>query len=308
MSQLSEVPSGESTDAAHVQPFLYLSGVVTLLSTVPTVTKYVFQHSDVDPIGMACIRVGIGFVFLFGVTFLRDRRGLQSLTVWDWCLLTLLGWLGVGSYVIAAWGIQHTKVTHYILIYSLLSPITSLFSAGMGKSRLNILKIAGIVLALCGCASAVSQKGLDLEIGFGFGDVLILLFTVMMASHIVLSVGLVKRFGALVAHTVMFGTSVAMLILVDMVAATSLHVDLSLSMSSSLIYIGIATAAVFLLRSLALQSLAPTTVTVCHNLVPVSAILFAHFYLGEAIGISTLVGGVAIIGGVELVRRGDAFR
>lgn len=303
MSTVSEAPACTSDDVSEAEPFLYLGAVVTLLSTVPTVTKYVFQHSAVDPLGMACIRVGIGFVFLSLVTFMQDRRGLRSLTVRDVCLLTVLGGLGVGSYVIAAWGIQHTKVTHYILIYSLLSPFTSLFSAALGKSRISPLKMAGILMALLGCVSAVSQKGIDLKLDFGFGDLLILLFTIMMATHIVLSVGVVKRFGAMTAHTVMFGSSAFMLIIVAAVWGEPLHVELSLSTSASMIYIGVATAAVFLLRSLALQTLAPATVAVCHNLVPVTAILFAHLYLGESIGVGTFVGGAAILAGVELVRR-----
>jgi drug/metabolite transporter (DMT)-like permease len=305
MSTLPEGQNCASNDTPQVQPFLYLAGVVILLSTVPTVTKFVFQHSDVNPLGMACIRVGIGFVFLAVVTALRDRRGVMALTAWDLCLLTFLGWLGVGSYVIAAWGIQHTKVTHYILIYSLLSPFTSLLSVVLGKSRMSRLKIIGILMALFGCVSAVSQKGLDLGIGFGFGDLLILLFTVMMAFHIVMSVGVVKRLGALIAHTVMFGSSAIMLIMAALVLGEPLHVEPSLSMSASLIYIGGATATVFLLRSLALQTLAPVTVAVCHNLVPVTAILFAHLYIGESIGGGTFVGGAAILAGVELVRRGE---
>jgi drug/metabolite transporter (DMT)-like permease len=101
----------------------------------------------------------------------------------------------------------------------------------------------------------------------------------------------------------MFGTSAVMLIFGSMTLAQPPHVALSISTTISVTYIGAATAAVFLLRSLALQTLAPATVTVCHNLVPVGAILFAHLYLGEPVGMNTLLGGAAILGGVELVRR-----
>ena len=80
-----------SSEGSDVQPILYLSGVVTFLSTVPVVTKYVFQHSAVDPIGMACIRVGIGFVFLYAITCLRDYQGLRRVTLLD------VGLLGHGA-------------------------------------------------------------------------------------------------------------------------------------------------------------------------------------------------------------------
>ena len=68
-------------------------------------------------------------------------------------------------------------------------------------------------------------------------------------------------------------------------------------------YVGVATAAVFLLRYVALQSLTPMTVGVYHNLVPVCTILLAYVYLGEVVGASTVLGGASIIAGAEWVRR-----
>ena len=114
MATLSEEPNGPPGAPSSIKGFLYLFIVVLLLSTVPTVTKYVFQHSTVDPFGMAIIKVAIGFFFLLAVTLAQDRRGLCALTAGDVFRLTLLGVLGVGSNVIAAWGIQLTSVTHYI--------------------------------------------------------------------------------------------------------------------------------------------------------------------------------------------------
>lgn len=60
-------------------PLLCLLGVVVLLSTVTLVIKYVFQHSPVQAITLAMIRVTIGFLFLSAITLLWDWRGLLSL-------------------------------------------------------------------------------------------------------------------------------------------------------------------------------------------------------------------------------------
>jgi drug/metabolite transporter (DMT)-like permease len=184
-----------------------------LLSTVPTVTKYVFQHSSVDPLGMALIRVMIGFVFLLAITLVQDRRGLRALTAGDVFRLTLLGGLGVGSYVIAAWGLRLTSVTHYILIYSLVSPLTALFSVMLKKSESSPLRMIGIVISLVGGGIAMSEKLTKFQTDFGLGDLLILLFTIMMAAHLVWSANIVKRFGAMTANTVMFGSSAFLLFL-----------------------------------------------------------------------------------------------
>ena len=219
--------------------------------------------------------------------------------------LTLLGGLGVGSNVIAAWGLQLTSVTHYILIYSLLSPITALFSVLLRKSQSSPLKIIGIAISLVGGGIAISEKLATFQTDFGIGDLLILLFTIMMATHLVWSANIVKRFGAMTANTVMFGSSALVLVLGALVWTRPPTDDLSMPIASSVLYIGVATASVFLLRYRALQSISPSTVAVYQNLTPVCAILFAHLYLGEPIRFSTIVGGAIILLGAEMVRRAN---
>ena len=46
---------------------------------------------------------------------------------------------------------------------------------------------------------------------FGFGDALVLIFTMMMSCHIVLSPNIVKRFGVWTSNTTMFGTTALVL-------------------------------------------------------------------------------------------------
>jgi drug/metabolite transporter (DMT)-like permease len=308
MSTLPDEPNGLAEATPPIESFVYLFSAILLLSTMPTMTKYVFQHSTVDPFGMAIIKVAIGFFFLLAVTLAQDCRGLCALTVGDVFRLTLLGVLGVGSNVIAAWGIQLTSVTHYILIYSLLSPITALFSILLRKSQGSPLKMIGIAISLIGGWMAISEKLAHFQTDFGFGDLLILLFTIMMAVHLVWSANIVKRFGAMTANTVMFGSSAFLLFLGSLVWARPPTDDFSVSIVSSALYLGVATASIFLLRYLALQSISPSTVAVYQNLTPVCAILFAYLYLGEPIQSNTMVGGGIILLGAEVVRRASQPR
>lgn len=305
MATFPEESNGPSGETPSIEPCIYLFSTVLLLSTVPTVTKYVFQHSTVDPLGMALIRVAIGFFFLLAITFSQDRRELSALTAGDVFRLTLLGGLGVGSYLIAAWGLRLTSVTHYILIYSLLSPVTALFSVLLIKSQSSPLKIIGIAISLVGGGIALSEKLVNFETVFGLGDLLILLFTIMMAAHLVWSANIVKRFGAMTANTVMFGSSALLLSLGALVWTPPPADDLSMPIVSSVLFIGVATASVFLLRYRALQCISPSTAAVYQNLTPVCAILFACLYLGEPIQFSTMVGGAIILFGAEMVRRGS---
>lgn len=303
MATCSGEASGSSGESPSLQPFVYLLSAVLLLSTVPTVTKFVFTHSTVDPLGMALIRVMIGFAFLLTITLVQDRRGLSGLTAGDLLRLTLLGALGVGSYVIAAWGLRLTSVTHYIVIYSMLSPVTALFSVVLQKSQSSPLKIVGIVTSLVGGGIAMSEKLSNFQTNFGFGDFLIFVFTIMMAAHLVGSADIVKRFGAMTANTVMFGSSALLLMVAALVWGHLPTDDLSMPIASSVLYIGVATASVFLLRYRALQTISPSTVAVYQNLTPVCAILFACLFLGEPFQLHAMVGGAIILVGAELVRQ-----
>lgn len=303
MGELRGDDTRSKNPATPVVPLLCLLGVVLLLSSVTLVIKYVFQHSTVQPLQLAMIRVAIGFVLLFAITLLWDWRGLVSLAVRDIVRLAFVGLLGVFSYAVAACGLMQTSVTHYALIYSLLPSSTATLSVCLGKERLSPIKLTGIMLSLVGCLVAVSGEASSLELSFHFGDALVLLFTVMMSAHIVFSAGIVKRFGVMVANTVMFGSSAVVLLMGSWQWTQPKHAAPSSLILASVIYVGLATAAVFLLRSRSLQSLPPATVGTFHNLIPVATIILACVCLGESIGALTLIGGTTVVAGAELVRR-----
>src|SRR5688500_7018134 len=135
----------------------------------------------------------------------------------------------------------------------------------------------------------------------------------MMAAYIVLSAGVVRRVSPLPANTLMFGGSSLLLSLVMVLfGLMGWGAPMSEPISSLIlvlvVYVGAATAAVFLFRYMAQRSLSPMTVGVYHNLVPVLTILVACLCFGERLEASTIVGGVCIIAGAELARRGGSLR
>ncbi len=283
-------------------PLACLLGVVVLLSSVTPVVKYVFQHSTIQPIGLAYFRVVIGFLLLLALTWLCDRRGLMSLATADLTRLGCVGFLGVFSYAIAAWGLMHTSVIHYAFIYGLLPSCTAMLSVLVGKDRMTGPKCAGIVLSLAGCVVAISWVT-PFDAAIQFGDLFVLLFTVMMSAHIVFSSGMVKRFGVMVSNTVMFGSSSLLLFFGSPRWSEAPQPEMSPLIAVSVLYVGCATAAVFLLRCRSLQSLSPATVGTYHNLIPVCTVLMAYLWLGEPIGSTTILGGAMVVAGAEIVRR-----
>ena len=288
----------------RLQPYICLVSAVILLSSITPVMKYLFQHTDVRPIGMAGIRVAIGFAVLLGMSLVKERRALLSLAPRDLMQLSFVGSLGVLSYGLAAWGLLYTSVIHYILIYGLLPSFTALFSFLMGKEQVRALKILGIVIAFLGCGVSISEGFDGTWHTFGLGESLVLLFTIAMSAHIVLSTGLVRQLGVMTSNTVMFGTSACALLVWAVASEETILVPVSLTTMSLMLYMGAATAAVFFLRALSLQSLTPLTVGTFHHLVPVCAIAFAYLFLTEPIDMHTMIGAAIILTGTECVRRG----
>ncbi len=302
-----ETEKGLSTHATPVIPLLCLVGVVLLLSSVTPLVKYIFQHSHLHPIRLASFRVMIGFLVLLTITWLWDRRGLMSLSADGLLRLGFVGFLGVFSYTIAAWGLMHTSVVHYSLIYGLLPSCTAALSVLSGHDRMTIPKCLGVLFSLGGCVVAICFAAPDGEAAVHWGDLFVLLFTVMMSAHIVFSSGIVKRFGVMVSNTVMFGSSSLLLLFGSMPWSEAVQEEASPLIMLSVLYIGCATAAVFLLRCRSLQTLSPATVGTYHNLIPVCTVLLAYVWLGEPLGLSTVVGGIMVILGAEVVRRPQSF-
>ena len=304
------VSDSRRTGASSEQtvPVLCLLGVVALLSSITPTMKYVFEHSTLTFLSVAGCRIVIGFLFLAAVSACLDRRGLRSLSLADGARFGVLGLLGVGSYVVAAYGLLYTNVTHYALIYSLLPTVTALFSWCLGQDRLTGSSLVGIVLSWIGCLVALIP---DLERGiaqFGAGDLLVLLFTVMMAAHLVFSLQIVRRHGVLTANTAMFGAA-AVLISGCAVAwgEPASPRDASWSIWGAVLFISLGTASVFLLRCCSLQSLTPATVGAYHNFIPICTIGIAHVSLGEPLTSRTMLGALAVLVGTELVRRKPRF-
>jgi len=288
-------------------PPLFLLSAVLMLGTVSPVIRFILQQHEIEPLDLAFVRIAVAFVFLLVATLFQDREEFLALTPTDVAQLTFVGFLGVGLYYgLTVWSLKYTTVTHYILIYSLNPCFTAVISVLMKKDPPSAFKFWGILISFAGGAISVFDGFVGSSLQIGLGDSLVLLATIIVSFFIVLSAGIVKRYGALTANTVMFGSSAFILAAADVFSSTPasyLHL-LSFRDSSLILYLGIATAAAFLLRYISLRSLTPMTVGAFHNLVPVCAIALAYLFLGEHVGPPVFVGGTMILAGVEMVRRG----
>ena len=138
---MSSRPSSgdDNHHVGHLMPILRLIGVVGLLSSITSVMKNVFLHSDMSFLDVARERVLIGFLILAVMTVCLDWRGVRTLRFQDSLHLAGVGVLGVASYTIAAWGLMYTSVTYYAVVYSLLPTFTAIFSYCLGTQYTHSL-------------------------------------------------------------------------------------------------------------------------------------------------------------------------
>ncbi len=107
----------------------------------------------------------------------------------------------------------------------------------------------------------------------------------------------------MVANTVMFGSSALILFAGSWQWPEPRQGHLTFLVLGGVIYVGIATALVFVLRYRALQALPPATVGTYHNLVPICTIVAAALFFSESVGLVTVAGSGMVLAGAELVRR-----
>lgn len=285
-------------------PLLCLLAAIILLSTVAPAMKLVFLQGQITPLGMVTAKLTAAAMILVAAALFLEERELQLLNRADLVRLSLLGLLGVGlPHAIAAWGLQLTTATHYILISTLATTFTSLFGLLHKNEKIVPMMLLGLLVSFAGGLIAVSENLQQSASNLLFGDALIFLFMILMSAQLLLHSATAKRCGILTANSVMFGSSALALLTVGMLWPGPARERLSVVSLAWLMYIGIATGAVFLLRYLALRSVAPAAAGALQYLAPVSAVLLASVFLGEALELHTVIGGVLILSGVELVRR-----
>ena len=184
--------------------------------------------------------------------------------------------------------------------------MTALLAVATGADAANPVKLLGAVISFVGVAVVIGAgQGLNLGVSL-VGDLLTILAAVCWAIYTVFGAGILRRHSPLVATTwaIVAGTlfmapiGIAQLATADL-SAVGPAVLLAVVYAGTLAA-GFANVVVFH----GLKLLGPTRVTALQALVPALAVVLAAIFLGEAIRPVQVVGGVVILAGVALVRRG----
>jgi drug/metabolite transporter (DMT)-like permease len=266
--------------------------------TAAAVTRYLV--GDADPLTLAILRWGIGFLCVLPVALLLrvqwPKRG-------DWLPVAALGISFFGLFfILYNIAIGYTTAARASLALSTLPLQTMLVGAFLGAELLTWRKSAGVAIAMLGVFAALATGLAEAPPGAWRGELIMTAAVLCMAVYNVLSRPLMQRSSALGFLAVGMGCGAMVLILAGLVtnsAATLARFGTPQWIASA--YLGIGGGAVaFILWVLGLQRATPTRVANTMTANPLAAALLATVLVGEPITRNLVAGLVAVFLGIWL--------
>src|ERR1700754_1252954 len=264
--------------------------------TAAAVTRYLVGNAD--PITLAILRWGIGFLCLLPVALvLRVRWPPRK----DWLAVAALGICFFGLFfVLYNIAVGYTTAARASLALSTLPLQTMVVGALLGIEPLTRRKSAGVGIAFVGVIAALAFGLPAAPPGAWRGELIMIGAVLCMSFYNVWSRPFMQRSSALGFLTVGMGAGAAALILVGVLTG---RVETLSSFGAPQwiagIYLGVGGGALaFILWVLALERATPTRVANTMTVNPIAAGLLATQLVGEPITANLVVGLVAVFAGI----------
>ncbi len=264
--------------------------------TAAAVTRYLV--TDADPLTLATLRWGIGFIVVLPVALMLRARWPQPR---DLPAIAGLGILFFGAFFIlynVAMG--HTTAKRESLALSNLQLWTMLAGAVLRIEPLTARKSIGVGIAILGVAGALATNLGDAPAGAWRGELIMTAAVLCMAFYNVFSRPFITRSSALGFLCVGMGCGAAALIVAGLATGRlAVLANFGAAQWTAALYLGIAGGALaFILWVMALQRASPTRVANTMTVNPIAAGLLATQLVGEPITLNLVGGLVAVFIGI----------
>jgi drug/metabolite transporter (DMT)-like permease len=264
--------------------------------TAAAVTRYLVGNAD--PITLAILRWGIGFLCLLPVALLlRVRWPPRN----DWFAVAALGLCFFGLFfVLYNIAVSFTTAARASLALSTLPLQTMVIGALLGIEPLTKRKTVGVGIAVLGVAAALVSGLSAAPPGAWRGELIMVGAVLCMSFYNVWSRPFIQRSSALGFLTVGMGAGAAGLVLVGVLTG---RIEVLGSFGAPQwiagIYLGVGGGALaFILWVLALERATPTRVANTMTVNPIAAGLLATQLVGEPITANLVIGLVAVFAGI----------
>ena len=293
-------PPGESKGTVVSERVGVTIAIVSscLGGTAAAVTRYLV--GDADPVTLAILRWGIGFLCLLPVALVLRVAWPRPA---DWPRVAALGLCFFGLFfVLYNIALGTTTAARASLALSTLPLQTMLVGALLGVEPLTRRKSAGVGIAMLGVVAALATGLPEAPPGAWRGEAIMAGAVFCMALYNVWSRPLIERSSPLGFLTLGMGAGAVALLLFGLLSGRMAVLGaFGASQWIAGIYLGIGGGALaFVLWVLALQRASPTRVANTMTVNPIAAALLAAFLVGEPITPNLILGLVAVFVGIWL--------
>ena len=267
------------------------------------------------------------FALAFAALWVAERRcGKERRTQWrDELMFAAMGLTGIVAYqFLENCAIYYTNASNVAILVSFGPVVTALMArACTGNRQLSVRLVVGSLVAVCGVA-LVSLNGLVAFEVRPLGDMMAIFAMVSWGAYSVLLdranergvpplVAIRKAFGwalAMMVPFVVWGTTESGTCALDGSFAVVLDMDVNAERFSNALnwmniaFLGLlASAASFVLWSVACRAVGVMKATVSLYLTPVVGVVFAASFLGERVTGMEIAGGCIILAGVAVATK-----
>lgn len=267
-----------------------------------------FVVAEVPPLTLALLRYAIGFACLLPFALAALRAFSGPLHARD---LLAMAALGTGQFGILIaflnWGLQRVPAGPAALVFSLFPLLTLLLGAALGRERITLPLLAGVLLSIAGVALALLPK-LQAQGGHGWsGELAVFAAACVGALCSVLYRPYLQRYPIVPVSAFAMLASVLFLALAALVEGWPARVQaLSATAWEVAAFIGVSSAVGYFWWLHALKHETPGRVSVFLALNPVTAALLARMLLAEPLPAQLLAALVLIALGLRLATRGKS--
>jgi drug/metabolite transporter (DMT)-like permease len=260
------------------------------------ITRYLAGNAD--PITLAILRWGIGFLCVFPTALLLKSRWPQRK---DLPAVAALGFCFFGVFfVFYNIAMTYTTAARASLALATLPLQTMVVGAALGIEPLTKRKSIGVGVAVLGVVAALASGLSAAPSGAWRGELIMTGAVLCMAFYNVWSRPFIRRSSALGFLAVGMGTGAAALILTGLFTGSVAAVSrFGAPQWIAGVYLGVAGGALaFILWVLALERASPTRVANTMTVNPIAAGLLATQLVGEPITPNLVVGLIAVFAGI----------
>ena len=283
-----------------------LSLIAALWGSYPAFAKLALVAFP--PLVLVAIRCSIASIFLCALLF---RRGSSEFTALRWRDLGPLAFLGFAGIFVSTGGtylaIAFTTASSAVLL-QLATPVMVAIGARLYLGeRLRPLQWAGVACSAAGVGLIITKGSWHavMHLDLRPGDFVLLLSQVGWAAYTVYGKRVLAHHSPVVATTTAYVLGSLMVLPLPFITARLFPApDFSSPVAwGVVVYQAILGSIAHIWWYEAVHTVGPSRSAVFMNLQPVVGVLLAWAMLGERIGLSGVLGGAAVLGGVTLTTR-----